>query len=127
MPTKVPSKKSKSVVVVFFGSEDNFDMPSEIDYKAMQVRLSEIKVPEDIKALPSIIAGNKLVKLDAQTVTIIDGDKWGFKPTRSTRARKDIDQDPLVARAATQLNLLLTTGSPRFVLVPYYARLEKKA
>lgn len=125
MANKTPVRKSKTAVVVYFGSADNFDMPSDLDYKTMQTRLGEITNPDDIRALPSTIAGNKLVKIQAESVVIIDGDRWGFKPTRSARSRPDIQNDPYVAKAIAQLDSLLLTGKPRFVLVPYYARLEK--
>lgn len=122
---KTASRKSKTVVAVFFGSVDNFDMPSDLDYKAMQTRLSEVRDPEDIRALPSVIAGNKLVKINAQTRVMIEGEAWGFLPTTSVRSRKDIENDKYVVRAAEQLTAFLETGKPRFVLVPYYAKLEK--
>lgn len=125
---KIASRKSKTVVVVFFGSPDLFDMLSDLDYKAMQTRLAEIKDPEDIKSLPSIIAGNKLVKIKAETRVIVEGESWGFFPVQSSvRSRKDIENDKYVARAIEQLASFLETAKPRFVLVPYYAKVEKKS
>lgn len=125
--TKVASKKSKTVIVISFGSEDLADLPTDRDYKEIVTKLTvSAKNPEDIKSLPSIIAGSKLIKLQAQSTVFVEGDTWEFLPTRSKRAQKDITNDKFVKLAAEQLDGFLSMGNPRFVLLPYYCTLNKK-
>lgn len=115
---------SKTVTVLYFGSEDNADFVTDLDYTSLVTRLADYKA-EDVRSLPTLLAGNKVLKLSADTVVIVDGDKFKFVPTRSKRARADIENDHLVIRAATQLDLHLREGKPRFVLAPYYCKLVK--
>lgn len=126
MGNKVAAQKSKTVVVVTFGSEDNFEMPTALDYKAVLDRLGQMN-PGDIRALPTVLAGNKILKLEAKDVVICEGETWTFKPTRSIRSRPDIENDTFVQKAMIQLDGFLKEGKPRFVLVPYYAKLEKRS
>lgn len=124
--TKVASRKSKTVTVVYFGSDDLSDMPTDSAYKAMQNQLT-IYQPADLRALPSTLAGNKVVKLTVETVVMIEGEQWGFVFTKSKRAKGQIENDTFIKRAMTQLEMSLLNGQPRFVLVPYYCKLAKKA
>jgi len=124
--TKVQSKISKSFAVVTFGSEDNFDMPNDREYKAMLDRLNEIGRPDDIASLPLLIAGNKTVRLRVQRIVLKENEKLSFERGRSRKAPKDPGTDKFIRRASTQLDMVLSQGKPQFILVPYYSKVVVK-
>lgn len=121
--TKVASRKSKNVVFVYFGSEDNTNMPNDRQYKEMLDRLGQYQ-PEDIAALPTLIAGDVVLRIRTQKLVLDENEKLTFK-AQSRKAPKDLSTDPFLKRTKTQLDLHLTTGSPKFVLVPFYVKVLK--
>jgi membrane-bound lytic murein transglycosylase MltF len=120
--TKTASQQSKKFAVVTFGSEDNFDLPNDREYKELLDRLVQIERPEDIAAMPIVVAGNKTVRLHVTPVVLTATQKVVFKRGRSRKAPENIVEDKFVKRAMTQLDISLSLGKPRFILVPYYAK-----
>lgn len=124
--TKKASQKSRTVVLAYFGNDDLTDLPNDMEYKTMLDTVNRYG-PVDIRSLPMTLVGGKAVKLSAETVVIIENETWKFLPTKTKRAQVNLEEDMLVKRAKTQLNLSLKDGNPKVVLVPYYVKLTKVA
>lgn len=119
MEKVISKEKSKDVYVVSFGSDELAEMLTDSEYKQLLVKLRDMR-PEDIAALPLAILGSKTVKLRTEKHVLTTRNKLHFVPTKNKRAPADITKDAFFKRAATQLELLLDTGSPKFIVVPYY-------
>lgn len=123
-PTKKESRKSRTVTVAYFGNDDLTDLPNDLEYKTMLDTVNRYG-PQDVRALPMTLVGGKAVKLSAETLVIVENETWKFLPTKTKRAKGNLEEDPLVKRAKVQLDLSLRDGKPKVVLVPYYVKLTK--
>ncbi|OHD15142.1 MAG: hypothetical protein A2Y38_01760 [Spirochaetes bacterium GWB1_59_5] len=117
-------KKCRNLMVVYFGSEDNWDIPSDREYAEMTKKLFSM-APEVVASLPILVAGRLSMRLIPERVALVEGNTLKFVPTpRVRRAPKVILDDKFVKAAAARLDSLLTQGKDGVVLVPYYARIK---
>lgn len=126
--TKKPKKteksatpgKARTLMVVQFGSEDNYDMPTERDYNELRERLASFPAAE-LPSLPILIVTSKTFRIRAMPVVLSDRQTLTFKPARTRRIQ---EPDPFLFKALGQFDSFLKDGKPLFIMLPYYYQFE---
>lgn len=114
----------KTVTVVYYGSDDLFDMLSDYDLSELRTRVSQIR-PEDLPALPMVMAGSKLVKLAVLNVVLGDKESLELKPSKNRRAQGDLKKDKFFIGATKAVQDSVVNPKSSVALVPYYLLVDK--
>lgn len=117
---KKPAYKAKSVVVVYYGSNDLTDPLEEKDVNVLAKKLGFMN-PNDVKVLPTVMVGTKLVKLQTESFTIVEGRKFTLEH-RNPRLRNSIPVKPKTW-ALSSLDSALSSKGDKVALVPHYLRI----